>query len=94
MSAQGGKNSLASGEVWMGKGESMDTGREEESWQHSNILAFKNNILAFHIFIYVLLCNIKLITHNSIITYHEKNFDKCVRGLADCRYGVGAGRGH
>ncbi len=45
------------------------------SLQISNILAFKNNILAFLSFSYALLCSVKQITHNSIITYHEKNFN-------------------
>ena len=64
MSAQGGKNSLASGEVWMGKGESMDTGREEESWQHSNILAFKNNDFSF----------LNLVTLGKFILLNENPF--------------------
>ena len=45
------------------------------SLQISNILAFKNNILAFLSFLYALLCSVKQIIHNSIITYHEKNFN-------------------
>ena len=32
MSAQDGKNMWASGEVWMGKGESMDAGKARGRW--------------------------------------------------------------